>query len=317
MTEREFRVASKGPVVSLPGQPSQLVGDPSYVVRGSVAAGQAPVTSVDVQGRPTHVLPDGSFSETLTLLEGKNDIEVAARDEAGLTTFVQREVVLDTVAPALTIDAPRLWAEIASKSVVVRGHVESNSTLEVAGRLVIDVGSDGSFAVPVSLVPGKNTISVTARDKAGNARQMALVVTCTAVPSHVVVLTVGKTVMTVDGSSRPVDSGRSTVPVIVQGRTLVPISSVMSAVNGGAVWNAVARTVTLTLGRNTVVLTIGKATALVNGKTVRVDSQDSRVVPVIQNGRTMLPLRFVGESLGASVSWDNATRRVTLTFPAA
>jgi hypothetical protein len=317
VTEREFRVASKGPVVSLPGQPSQLVGDPLYVVRGSVAAGQAPVASVDIQGRPTHVLPDGSFSETLTLLEGKNDIEVAARDEAGLTTFVQREVVLDTVAPALTIDAPRLWAEIASKSVVVRGHVESNSTLEVAGRLVTDVGSDGSFAVPVSLVPGKNTISVTARDKAGNARQMALVVTCTTVPSHVVVLTVGKSIMTVDGSSRPVDAGRSTVPVIVQGRTLVPISSVMSAVNGGAVWNAVARTVTLTLGKNTVVLTIGKATALVNGKTVRVDPQDSRVVPVIDNGRTMLPLRFVGESLGASVSWNNATRRVTLTFPAA
>ncbi|MHB8107437.1 MAG: stalk domain-containing protein [Candidatus Cryosericum sp.] len=316
VTEREFRVASRGPVVSLSGQPSELVGDPSYIVRGSVAASQAPVTSVDVQGRQTHILPDGSFSESLTLLEGKNDIEVAARDEAGLTTFVQREVVLDTVAPALTIDTPLLWSEIASNSVVVRGHVESGSTLEVAGRLVTDVGSDGSFVVPVSLIPGKNTISITAHDKAGNVRQMAIVVTCTAVMSHVVVLTVGKTVMTVDGSSRPVDAGRTTVPIIVQGRTLVPISSVMSAVDGEAVWNAAARTVTLTLAKNTVVLTIGKATALVNGKAVRVDSQDSRVVPVIDNGRTMLPLRFVGESLGASVSWDEATRRVTLTFPA-
>jgi multiple sugar transport system substrate-binding protein len=171
--------------------------------------------------------------------------------------------------------------------------------------------------VPVSLTPGKNTITVAARDKAGNVRQMAIVVTRTAVPSHVVVLTVGKTVMTVDGASRPVDAGRDTAPVIVRGRTLVPISSVMSAVGGTAVWNAAARTVTLTLGKNTAVLTIGKPTALVNGKAVRIDSQDSQVVPVIENGRTMLPLRFVGESLGASVQWDAAARRVTLTFASA
>jgi hypothetical protein len=317
VSERVFHVALVGPVVSVVGEPTQLVNDPSYEVRGSVRTSQAPVGEVDVQGRQTHVLADGSFDEQLMLLEGENDIEVVARDEAGLATFVQRKVVLDTVAPVLTVDAPQLWEEIASASVVVRGHVESDNTLEVAGKLVTNVGSDGSFAVSVSLVPGKNTIPVTAGDKAGNTRRLAVVVTSTAVRTHVIVLTVGNATMTVDGTSQPVDPGLTTAPVITQGRTMVPISSIMNAVGGRAVWNATARTVTLTLGKDTVILTIGKATALVNGKTVRIDPQDAKVVPVIQNGRTMLPLRFVGESLGASVSWNGVTGKVTLTFPTA
>lgn len=314
--EVKFRVALRGPVVTLSGRPAELVSDPSYVIRGSVEPSHAPVSSVDVQGKPTHVFPDGSFSETLALLEGKNELDVVVRDEAGLTTVVQREVTLDTVPPALTIDAPQLWAEIASTSVAVRGHVETDSALEVAGRVVSDVAADGSFAVPVSLTPGKNTITVAARDKAGNVRQMAIVVTCTAVPSHVVVLTVGKTVMTVDGASRPVDAGRGTVPVIVRGRTLVPISSLMNAVGGTAVWNAAAQTVTLTLGKNSILLTIGKNTAVVNGKVVRIDPQDAHVVPVIENGRTMLPLRFVGEALGCLVEWNATARMITVTYPA-
>jgi hypothetical protein len=316
LTQKVFRVALTGPVVTVTGQPAELVSEPVYDVRGTVRLSQALVASVDVQGRQTHVLPDGSFSERLTLLEGNNDIEVVARDEAGLATFVQRKVVLDTVAPVLTVDVPRLWEEIASASVVVRGHVESDSTLEVAGRLVTDTAGDGSFAVPVSLVLGKNTIPVTARDKAGNTRRLAIVVTSLAMPSHVVVLTIGSTVMTVDGVSQPVDPGRTASPVITQGRTMVPISAVMSAVGGSATWDAVARTVTLKLSTHTVVLTIGKATAMVDGKTALIDPDDARVAPIILNGRTMLPLRFVGESLGASVSWDAPTRRVTLSFPA-
>jgi hypothetical protein len=317
-TEKVFRVALTGPVLSVSGLPAELVSEPVYDVRGTVRASQAVVAAVEVQGRQTHVATDGSFSERLTLLEGNNDIEVVARDEAGLATFVQRKVVLDTVAPVLTVDAPRLWEEIASASVIVRGHMEMgrDSTLEIAGRLVTDIAADGSFAVSVSLVPGKNSIPVTASDKAGNTRRQAIIVTSTLSPSHVVVLTVGSANMMVDGLSQEVDPGRGTTPVIQNDRTLVPISSVMTAVGGSAVWDAAALTVTLKLGKRTVVLTIGKATAMIDARTVPVDPDNARVVPVIQNGRTMLPVRFVAESLGASVSWDSATRRVTLSFPA-
>lgn len=33
----------------------------------------------------------------------------------------------------------------------------------------------------------------------------------------------------------------------------------------------------------------------------------------IENGRTLVPLRFVGENLGADIQWEGAERRVTYT----
>lgn len=57
----------------------------------------------------------------------------------------------------------------------------------------------------------------------------------------------------------------------------------------------------------TIVLTIGEKTATVFGKTVEIDA-----APMIQNDRTMLPIRFIAESLGAEVLWDEETRTVTV-----
>ena len=45
-----------------------------------------------------------------------------------------------------------------------------------------------------------------------------------------------------------------------------------------------------------------------------VDSNNHDVKPIIVNDRTMLPLRFVAESLGCEVGWDNDTRTITITY---
>ena len=57
-----------------------------------------------------------------------------------------------------------------------------------------------------------------------------------------------------------------------------------------------------------IVLTINSVVADVFGKQVVND-----VAPVIRNDRTMLPTRFVAEALGASVEWDEAAQKVTIT----
>lgn len=56
---------------------------------------------------------------------------------------------------------------------------------------------------------------------------------------------------------------------------------------------------TVNLPERTIVLTVGKGTALVDGKEVPLDAP-----PVIQPpGRTMVPVRFVAEAMGAKVYW--------------
>lgn len=57
-------------------------------------------------------------------------------------------------------------------------------------------------------------------------------------------------------------------------------------------------------------LTINSTTASVYGKTVECD-----VAPVIRDGRTMLPARFIAENLGATVEWNEETQSVIIRIP--
>ena len=57
----------------------------------------------------------------------------------------------------------------------------------------------------------------------------------------------------------------------------------------------------------TIVLTLGSTMATVFGNTVIND-----VAPVARNNRTMLPIRFIAEALGARVDWDQALQKVTI-----
>lgn len=58
----------------------------------------------------------------------------------------------------------------------------------------------------------------------------------------------------------------------------------------------------------TIILTIGLTAATVFGRPVIND-----VAPIARNNRTMLPIRFVAEALGAQVDWDAAAQKVTIT----
>ena len=53
---------------------------------------------------------------------------------------------------------------------------------------------------------------------------------------------------------------------------------------------------------------IGSQTALLNGAALVIDS-----LAFIENDRTYTPLRFIAESLGADVQWDEETQEITIT----
>lgn len=89
---------------------------------------------------------------------------------------------------------------------------------------------------------------------------------------------------------------------IVNGRTLVPYSSLVSALGGTATWNEATNTVTAASGDVTVKLTIGSKTAMVNHQSVTLD-----VAPTLINDRTYVPLRFISEAFGKWVSYGKTT----------
>jgi len=126
----------------------------------------------------------------------------------------------------------------------------------------------------------------------------------------VIIMIIGSNTIKIDG----VEGKKDASPQIKWGRTFVPLAPIINALGGTIEWNDKTHTVTIVLGTKTLVLTMGDAYAVGNGKRFRIDSNPD-VMPYIQApGRTMLPVRFIAEHLGALVMWNSALHSVTLVF---
>ena len=123
----------------------------------------------------------------------------------------------------------------------------------------------------------------------------------------IIYLTIGNAFMTVNGTQMEIDPGRGTVPLIMGGRTILPIRAVVEAIGGSIKWNDTDRKITIIKQNTTIEMWIDKKEMLVNGLSITND-----VPPVIIGARTYVPVRFVGENLNCDVGWDQAAQRVTI-----
>lgn len=106
-----------------------------------------------------------------------------------------------------------------------------------------------------------------------------------------------------------------TAPVLQSGRTLLPITYAALPLGVEVDWNQKEQKVTLTRQGKVIELWIGKNTATVNGEKQNIDAKNTKVVPTVVKGRTMLPLAFVAQALDCQVDWDAATQEVKITYP--
>ncbi|MEQ6356886.1 copper amine oxidase N-terminal domain-containing protein [Lysinibacillus sp. M3] len=108
----------------------------------------------------------------------------------------------------------------------------------------------------------------------------------------------------IDGDVIRFDQGA----VSVNGRTLVPMRTIFEELESTVQWNAKTKSITAVRGTKKIGLVIGSKTATINGQKIALD-----VAPQIINGRTLVPLRFISEALGAKVDWNNQTKTVSIT----
>ena len=160
------------------------------------------------------------------------------------------------------------------------------------------------------------------------------VFTVNADPQVTMTLQIGNEIMTVNGQFQEVDPGRDTVPVIIEDRTLLPISAMIEALGGVVSWVYEEKLITIEMNGNLIELPManpqykqalvfmgvgkpyetiefheGSKFMRVNGETIQND-----VPAMIINERTFMPLRFIAENVGCEVFWEDTTKTVIVLY---
>jgi hypothetical protein len=147
--------------------------DPQVKVAGRIpgfAQAEGRMVEVTVNGALLSSLaPDqaGAFAANVDLRDGPNAIAVALVSGKDVVAHSSYTVVLDRQPPTLALSAPAANARVEGPTVTVSGTSESGASITIDGRTVF-TAQDGSFTDRFPATPGALTITVVAKDRAGN-----------------------------------------------------------------------------------------------------------------------------------------------------
>lgn len=99
---------------------------------------------------------------------------------------------------------------------------------------------------------------------------------------------------------------------LIDDSLFVPFRSISESLGGTVGWNDTSREVSLQINGNRVSFTLGASHALVNGVQSSLPSPSQLI-----DESTYVPLRFLSETFGLQVGYDDSARTVSLTSPAA
>lgn len=97
-------------------------------------------------------------------------------------------------------------------------------------------------------------------------------------------------------------------PFIRNGRTFVPIRFVSEALDGEVDWDSSTKKIVIKKAGKEINIWIGLVKSVI-GSIVKNDLDEA---PILKDGRTFVPLRFVAQNLDCNVDWDNSTKTVII-----
>ena len=95
--------------------------------------------------------------------------------------------------------------------------------------------------------------------------------------------------------------------MIKNGRTFAPLRFIGEALGAKVFWENGTRTIAIKDKDNVITMQIGERIGYVNNYAYVLDE-----APFIKNDRTFVPLRFIGEALGADVEWIAGERKIVV-----
>lgn len=235
------------------------------------------------------------------------------------------QIKVDTIPPVISIIYPLNNSIQNSQTVVVKGNVDPGSNVKVNGESVQTDGL-GNFETSLKLLSNPDIINVTAVDAAGNSSQASITVAFDTTPPPLTITKplmfqqVSKLPLVVEGNTEPgasvtVNGEKASVDETGNYKCLLSalpegVITSIEVIATDAAGNTTKRVVSVKYSKSiSVILQISNTFALVNGQTFTLEA-----APVISSGRTMVPLRFVGESFGAEFTYEPLTKTIDITF---
>lgn len=271
----------------------------------------------------------GNSNKTWIRYEKDINIDISKHENKPLDEFKLELNIVDP-APCMevdnTIDLGYIWDDEISKNEyelkvsnpclgVLNLHAKpSGGIMMIDDYLTILPDSEGTlrFKLDDSVIfdPGTYPIMITLEaDKIDDVKTTIRFEVLRS--QSVVVVQIGSTDAMVNGEEYKLDAP----PYITQGTTMVPLRFVSEGLGfDKPEWIADIRTIIIHLGGERYLrLVLGHSKAIIEEPDGSITEQDLAVAPEIKNGRTFIPLRFIGEIVGAEVGWNGETKEVTLT----
>lgn len=96
-------------------------------------------------------------------------------------------------------------------------------------------------------------------------------------------------------------------PQIINERTMVPMRTIFEALGYTVDWSETTQSITAVKDNNTIFMRVNDTTMYYNDTLITLD-----VVPIITNGRTLVPVRGISEASNYDVQWDSIKRSVII-----
>jgi len=289
------------------------------LVKGRVYDDESGIDTLTLNGEELYVDSKGYFEYYYDLSYGENTLELEAENKVGLITSKVLTVYRfdpDNTAPEITISYPQPNQNVYETPLIVKGSVtdEGSGVKSVmVNEKEVSFDEDGNFEATVSLELGKNTIQVEAVDYKGNKGSKTIYVQYLEKKPIVILLWIGNRIALVDSEPVTLD----TPPLIYKGRTMVPVRFIAEAFGADVFYDAAEQEIDIAFGSVYISLWVNKTRARI--EVTENGQRNNRIVildapPIIRNGRTLVPVRFIAEAFGATIDWDGKEEKITITL---
>jgi uncharacterized protein YfaP (DUF2135 family) len=136
-------------------------------VVGSVA--DLTKSTLTVNGAALAIAADGGFVGDVPIAAGANTLTFVATDAAGNQTTTTRAIVRDVDPPVIAVSSPSDNVLVRTATVTVTGTItDASAVTATLNGAPLTIAADRSYQTTIALSEGPNTLTLVARDAAGN-----------------------------------------------------------------------------------------------------------------------------------------------------